>query len=67
MQCMERIILEAACVSIVLVMTAVSAVVILSWIHAVFCCHPSKDLEGLLHICQPHAKEKGIEQYQYIQ
>ena len=33
--------------------------VIFSRVHSLFCCHPSKNLEDLLYIFQPHAEEKG--------
>lgn len=39
----------------------VSAVVIFFWIHSVFCCDPSKDVEDLSHIFQPCSERKGTE------
>jgi hypothetical protein len=37
----------------------VSAVVVFFWIHSVFCCDPSKDMEGLSHIFQSKAEEES--------
>ena len=49
-----------------ILITIASAVVTFSWIQSLLCCDLSKDMEGLLHIFQPHVKEKGTDNYNVL-